>query len=227
MIEVDDLTHTLGERVVLRDVSLALDEPRIGIIGANGSGKSTLARTFNGLVRPDEGEVRVGGLAVRSHQREVRRKVGFMFTDPGSQILMPTVAEDVELSLRDLPISKAEKADRLAEVLARFGLREHADHPAQLLSGGQKQLLAFASVLVRRPEVLVCDEPSTLLDLANVLRLQRTLAALPEQVILLTHHLELLDDFDRVVVLHEGEVVADALPSVAVPHYRELMSAHA
>lgn len=227
MIEVNGVTHRLGERVVLRGVSLALSEQRIGIIGANGSGKSTLARTFNGLVRPDEGDVCVDGLDVRTQQREVRGKVGFMFTDAGSQILMPTVAEDVQLSLRDLPLSAAEKEDRLSEVLERFGLRHYADHPAQLLSGGQKQLLAFASVLVREPDVLVCDEPSTLLDLANVLRLRRTLEALPEQVVLLTHHLDLLDDFDRVVVLHEGQVEADAPPIEAVAHYRDLMSAYA
>lgn len=227
MIQLRGVTHTLGERVVLRDVSLTLEERRIGIIGANGSGKSTLARTFNGLVRPEVGEVRVDGLDVRRESKEVRRKVGFMFTDAGSQILMPTVAEDVRLSLRDLPMSSEKKQARLTEVLERFGLSEHADHPAQLLSGGQKQLLAFASVLVRRPDVLVCDEPSTLLDLANVLRLQRTLAGLPEQVILLTHHLDLLADFDRVVVLHEGRVEADGPPAAAIGAYRELMSAHA
>lgn len=225
MIEVDHVSHRLGERVVLDDISLRLSEHRIGIIGANGSGKSTLARTFNGLVRPDEGRVRVDGLDVREHEREVRRTVGFMFTDAGAQILMPTVAEDIRLSLRDLPIPAEQKDVRLTEVMAEFGLDEHADHPAQLLSGGQKQLLAFASVLVREPEILVCDEPSTLLDLGNVLRLQRTLAARSEQVVLLTHHLELLDDFDRVVVLHEGRVVADAAPAEAVATYRELMGA--
>lgn len=224
MIEIDGVTHTLDRRVVLREVTLTLAEHRVGIIGANGSGKSTLARTFNGLVLPDEGDVRVDGLDMRTHTREVRRMVGFMFTDAGSQILMPTVAEDIDLSLRDLSISDEEKGDRRSEILARFGLDGHADHPAQMLSGGQKQLLAFASVLVREPEILVCDEPSTLLDLANVLRLQRTLAGLPEQVILLTHHLELLADFDRVVVLHEGEVVADGEPGDSIERYRTLMA---
>ncbi|WP_018155252.1 energy-coupling factor ABC transporter ATP-binding protein [Demetria terragena] len=224
MIELDAVSHRLGERAVLRDVSLQLDEDRIGVIGANGSGKSTLARTFNALVVPDEGEVRVNGLDVRKRARDVRRQVGFMFTDAGSQILMPTVAEDIQLSLRDLPMSKAQKDARSREVLDRFGLQDHADHPAQLLSGGQKQLLAFASVLVRDPQILVCDEPSTLLDLANVLHLQHTLADLPMQVILLTHHLELLDDFDRVVVLDEGQVVADGKPAHAVTFYRDLMA---
>lgn len=227
MIELDRVSHRLGERPVLRDITLTLAERRVGIIGANGSGKSTLARTFNGLVSPDEGEVRAGGLDPRRQQREVRRAVGFMFTDASAQILMPTVAEDVALSLRDLPISAQEKETRLRETLDFFGLADHSDQPAQLLSSGQKQLLAFAGVLVRRPEILVCDEPSTLLDLANVLRLQRTLAELPQQVVLLTHHLELLDDFDRVVVLDEGRVVADDAPAPAVAEYRRLMGVRA
>ena len=227
MIELDHVSHRLGERPVLRDITLTLAERRVGIIGANGSGKSTLARTFNGLVSPDEGEVRAGGFDPRRQQREVRRSVGFMFTDASAQILMPTVAEDVALSLRDLPISAQEKETRLRETLDFFGLADHSDQPAQLLSSGQKQLLAFAGVLVRRPEILVCDEPSTLLDLANVLRLQRTLAELPQQVVLLTHHLELLDDFDRVVVLDEGRVVADDTPAAAVAEYRRLMGVRA
>ena len=113
---------------------------------------------------------------------------------------------------------------RVAEVLDRYGLAGHADHPAHLLSGGQKQLLALASVLVVDPDILVMDEPTTLLDLRNAQTTAAVVAGLPQQVILLTHHLDLLDGFDRVLVFDEGRVVCDDLPAEAVRHYRKLMS---
>ena len=108
-------------------------------------------------------------------------------------------------------------------MLSRFGLDGHADHPAHLLSGGQKQLLALASVLVTEPALIVLDEPTTLLDLRNAALIAELVNGLDEQVVLLTHHLELLDGFDRVLVFDEGRLVADAAPDAAVDHYRALM----
>lgn len=100
MIRLDRVSVVLTGRPVLRDVSLDLDEPRVALIGPNGSGKSTLARLLNGLVLPTEGTVTVDGLDTRREGRAVRRRVGFVFTDPDSQIVMPTVAEDVAFSLK-------------------------------------------------------------------------------------------------------------------------------
>jgi biotin transport system ATP-binding protein len=168
--------------------------------------------------------VRVDGLETRRSGRQVRRKVGFCFTDPDAQIVMPTVAEDVAFGLRRRGLSKAETADRVAAALASYGLAHHADHPAHLLSGGQKQLLALASVLVTEPAVLVMDEPTTLLDLRNARMIADVVERLPQQVLLVTHHLDLLDGFDRVLVFDEGRLVCDDSPSVAVAYYRELMS---
>lgn len=228
MIRLDDVHHAYDERPVLRGITAELSERRIGIIGANGSGKSTLARTFNGLVVPDSGTVETLGLDVRAKRTEVRRRVGFMFADASAQIVMPTPAEDVALSLRPPGRSRrggpdrAEVSRRVAEILEEFGLAEHADAPAQLLSSGQKQMLAFASVLVTDPEILVCDEPTTLLDLRNVLTVRDRLAALEQQVILLTHHLDMLDDFDRVLVMDDGAVVHDGPPAESIAFYREL-----
>jgi biotin transport system ATP-binding protein len=228
LIEVDRVTHAYGDgaarRTVLRDVSVTLSEPRIGIIGANGSGKSTFVRMLNGLVVPAEGTVRVDGLDTRRHGREVRRKVGFCFTDPDAQIVMPTVAEDVAFGLRRRGLSRTEVAARVHETLAAYGLAGHADHPAHLLSGGQKQLLALSSVLVTDPDVLVLDEPTTLLDLRNAAVVQRVVRDLPHQVVLVTHHLDLLEGFDRVLVFDEAQLVYDGLPDAAVKHYRELMT---
>lgn len=223
-IVFDGVTHAYGDRPVLRDVSLTLSERRIGVVGANGSGKSTLARMINGLVLPDRGAVRVHGLDTRRATRKVRRRVGFVFTDPDRQILMPTVAEDIELSLSRHGLSRDERAARTRRVLDRFGLAGHADHPAHLLSGGQKQLLALAAVLVTEPGIVVADEPTTLLDLRNTAMLRGAFATLDTQLIVVTHDLTVVDDFDRVIVLDEGEVVADDVPAVALSAYRRLMS---
>jgi biotin transport system ATP-binding protein len=223
VIEIRGVTHRYGSRVVLRDVDLRLAERRIGIVGANGSGKSTLARLLNGLVVPSEGSVAVDGLDTRDEGAAVRRRVGFVFTDPDAQIVMPTVAEDVAFSLRRSGLDRAARAARVAEVLESFGLAGHADHAAHLLSGGQKQLLALAAVLVTEPAVLVCDEPTTLLDVRNARRVAQLLTGLPQQVVLVTHHLEQLDGFDRVLVVDGGRVVADAPPAQALAAYSVLV----
>jgi biotin transport system ATP-binding protein len=216
--------HRFGDRAVLDDIDLVLTERRIGIVGANGSGKSTLARMINGLVKPTDGSVTLDGLDTTAKGREVRRRVGFVFTDPDNQIVMPTVAEDVAFSLRRKGFSKQEIADRVRESLGRFGLAGHADHPTHLLSGGQKQLLALAAVLITGPDVIVADEPTTLLDLRNSRMVNDLLAGLDEQVVLVTHHLHLLAGFDRVVVLDAGRIVADGTPAQAVETYTGLLT---
>jgi len=228
LIELAGVGHAYGagssELVVLRDLDLRLTEQRIGVIGANGSGKSTFARLLNGLVQPSTGQVRIDGLETRRDGRAVRRKVGFVFTDPDAQIVMPTVAEDIAFGLRRRGLNQREVAQRVDASLATSGLGGHRDHPAHLLSGGQKQLLALASVLVTQPEVLVLDEPTTLLDLANTRRMEETIKALPQQVVLVTHHLDLVDCFDRVLVFDDGRVVCDGEPANAVAHYRGLVT---
>lgn len=228
MIEVSGVSHAYGEqssrRVVLRDVSVTLEEQRVGVIGANGSGKSTFVRMLNGLVVPTAGTVRVDGLDTRKDARAVRRRVGFCFTDPDAQIVMPTVREDIAFGLRRRGLDRAEVAQRVDEALSAYGLTGHADHPAHLLSGGQKQLLALAAVLVTEPRVLVLDEPTTLLDLRNAVRIAQVVKQLDQQVLLVTHHLDLLDDFDRVLVFDDTRLVYDGSPGHAVRHYRRLMT---
>ncbi|MAU83557.1 ABC transporter ATP-binding protein [Gordonia sp. Z-3] len=224
MIEFRGVGHAYEGRVVLDDIDLTLSERRIGIIGANGSGKSTLARMINALVVPDRGSVTVNGIDAAREKRRVRKEVGFIFSDPDRQIIMPTVIEDIELSLTRTVRDRAERSARAAAVLAQFGLADHADHPAHRLSGGQKQLLALASVLVTGPSVLVADEPTTLLDLRNSAMLRTVFTTLDEQLVVLTHDLDMVADYDRVIVLDEGRVVADDEPAAAVAAYRRLMT---
>lgn len=221
-IRFDAVSHRYGDRPVLRDITLTLTERRIGIVGANGSGKSTLARMINGLVQPTSGTVTVDDLDVARRGRDVRARVGFVFTDADTQIVMPTVAEDVAFSLKRSGLSKDERALRTERTLRRFGLADLADHPAHLLSGGQKQLLALAAVLVREPQIVVADEPTTLLDLRNARLIGSLLTDLPQQVVVVTHDLDLVADFDRVVVIDDGRVAHDDVPGIALPFYRAL-----
>lgn len=208
-----------GDRVVLEPTTLTLTEQRIGVIGANGSGKSTLARLLNGLVTPTAGRVLVDGLDVARRGREVRRRVGFVFTDPAAQLVMPTCVEDVELSLRRHESSSDVRRTRALTVLDRFGLRDHAHDSVHGLSGGQKQLLALAGVLAVEPAVVVADEPTTLLDLANTRRVGDLLLGLDQQVVLVTHDLDLARRCDRVLVVADGGVRFTGFPDEAVDAY--------
>lgn len=207
---------------ILGETTVTLTEQRVAVIGANGSGKSTLARLLNGLVQPSTGRVRIDGLDTSSDGAAVRRRVGFVFTDPEAQLVMPTVGEDVALSLRRTELSARERRTEALEILDRYGLRSLADVSVHALSGGQKQLLAIAGVLATDPSVLVADEPTTLLDLRNTERIADLLFSLPQQLVLVTHDLGLAERCDRALVVDAAAVVYDGDAGPAVAHYRRL-----
>lgn len=213
-----------GEVTILAPTTLNLTERRVAVIGANGSGKSTLARLVNGLVLPTSGYVRVNGLDSHDDGRAVRRQVGFVFSDADSQLVMPTPLEDVALSLRRLRLGRREREDRAREILDRFHLAHLADVSVHALSGGQKQLLALAGVLATEPQVLVCDEPTTLLDLRWRTHVNDLLAGLDQQVVHVTHDLDAAARADRVLVVDQGQVVCDGDAATAVAFYRDLMT---
>jgi len=214
-----------GDLTVLEPTTLALGERRIGIIGANGSGKSTMARMINGLVEPTSGHVLVDGRDVADDGREVRKRVGFVFTQPDSQLVMPTVVEDVMLSLRRVEKDKNARKARALEVLGTIGLADKADVTVHALSGGQKQLLALAGVLATDPDVVVADEPTTLLDLRNTIAVADRLFSMRQQLVLVSHDLDLMDRCDRVLVVDSARVVFDGSAAHAVEHYRGLVRA--
>lgn len=209
-------------KTILDAVTLNLHERRVAVVGANGSGKSTLLRLTNGLATATSGRVLVDGIDVGRRPSEARRRVGFVFTDPLSQLVMPTPAEDVELSLRRTLRDRAARRARALAILDERGVAHLADASAYDISGGERQLVALASVLAVEPSVLVLDEPTTLLDLRNRQALRRTLDALPQQILLATHDLELARDADRVLVLEAGRVAFDGQPEAALERYREL-----
>ena len=212
-----------GEDVrILEPVTCTLSEPRVSVIGPNGSGKSTLVRLINGLALPDRGVVRVNGLDTVTDGPAVRRQVGFVFTDPDAQLVMPTVVEDVLLSLRRLGLSAADRRARALGLLARYQLDHLADVSVHALSGGQKQLLALASVLATEPRILVCDEPTTLLDLRWRRNVDELLDSLEQQTVIVTHDLDAALRADRTLVVDSARVVFDGAPAEAVAFYRAL-----
>lgn len=222
-IQFSDVSVSYDGRPILENINLQLTEQRIGIIGANGGGKSTLIRLINGLGAPTTGTVTVDGLDVATQGRDVRRRVGFVFSDAENQIVMPNVRDDVAFSLRRLKLSRPERNRRVTEILKRFHLTEHADKSPHVLSGGQKQLLALAAVLVIEPDVVIADEPTTLLDLKNRKALRKEFDTLTQQLIVVTHDLDFLDGFERVLCIDNHRVTADGTPEEVITYYRKLM----
>ncbi|WP_448855361.1 energy-coupling factor ABC transporter ATP-binding protein [Corynebacterium camporealensis] len=223
-INFQNVSVAYEDATILRDINVLLTENRIGIIGANGGGKSTFVRLINGLGEATSGTVTVDGQDVAKHGSDIRRKVGFVFSDAENQIVMPTVRQDIAFSLKRFKLGK-EKVQKLVDAsLHRFGLYDHADQSPHTLSGGQKQLLALAAVTVLDPQLIIADEPTTLLDLRNRDRIKKEFAQLDQQVIVVTHDLEFLDDFDRVLCIDQGQIVADGRPAEVIDFYRNLMS---
>lgn len=225
LIEFRKAAVTYDGEPVLQPLTVSLAEQRIGIIGSNGSGKSTTVRMINGLIEPTSGEVLYDGLSPQSDGKEIRKRVGFVFSDAESQIVMPRVADDVAFSLRRFKLQRDEVRRRVTEALDRFELADRAEHSPHTLSGGEKQMLALASVLVIQPDTIIADEPTTLLDLRNRRRIVRELLALQQQLIVVTHDLGMLREFERVLVIDDGSLVFDGDPNDAIEFYTDLMDA--
>ena len=223
-IEFTSVSVAFDDTVVLEDINLTLTEQRIGIIGQNGGGKSTLTRLINGLGEPSEGTVTVDQMDVAKQGKKVREKVGFVFSDAENQIVMPNVRDDVAFSLRRFKLPKHERLARVDATLERFGLAEFAERSPHTLSGGQKQLLALAAVMVIDPILIIADEPTTLLDLRNRDRIRREFARLEQQLLVVTHDLEFLRDFDRVICIDDHHIAADGRPAEVIDFYQDLMA---
>jgi len=211
-----------GERRALHPLDLAITERRVGVVGANGSGKSTFSRLLNGLLVPSEGVVEVLGLDSAREGKALRRRVGFLFQNPDNQIVYPTVGEDVAFGLKARGLGRAEAEARVGAALGRYGLAGFEDRLVHELSGGERQMVALAGVMALDPELLVLDEPTTLLDLRNKGRVMRAVTEADCAVVMVTHDLDLLDGFERVLVFDEGRLVADGPPHEAIGRYRSL-----
>lgn len=233
-----------GHRRILKDVSLRFTAKRTAVLGLNGSGKSTLLGLFNGLTHPDEGIVRVNGVdtleapsrgstgarghsqGARGHSQGAFEGVGMLFAQPEAQLIMPTVAEDIDLSLRRAAavegsaLSGEQRRERIRELLRERGLERLEDQSVFTLSGGEKQLVALTSVLAARPQILLLDEPTTLLDLRNRARLLKHLESLDQMLVLSTHDLDLAASCDEAVIIHDGRLLAQGDAEQLVQQYR-------
>lgn len=220
-----DLTVRLGDREVVRNATFEVTARTVAVVGDNGSGKSTLARAIAGLVRRSAGELEVLGRDPDRDAAALRRRVALVLSDPDAQILMPTVAEDVSLSLRAEKLSRAERAARVAAALTRFGLSDLADRPAHDLSGGQKQLLALCGAFVRAPDLVVADEPTAFLDGRNARTVaDHLLADTGHALVLVTHDLALARRCAQALLVEDGRVVASGSAVDVVAEYETALA---
>lgn len=221
-IRFSDCSVKFKAHVALDRFSLSLSERRIGIVGLNGSGKTTFAKLINGLVKPSTGAVSLDGLDTVKDAGAVLKRAGFIFQNPAQQLIMPQVREDIVFGLKAHGCDAAEAAQRAEAALARFGISALGDRRVHELSGGELQLAAIASVTATGPDVLIFDEPVNQLDLKNRARVVEAIRALPEHAIVISHDLPLVEDFDRVLVFHEGRIAFDGAPLPAIARYREI-----
>ncbi|MGO6881738.1 energy-coupling factor ABC transporter ATP-binding protein [Rhizobium ruizarguesonis] len=220
-IRFEEAGVSFGARVALQPLTLGISGKRIGVIGLNGSGKTTFARLINGLTKPSVGRVTVNGRDI-SDEKTAVADVGFIFQSPQNQIILPIVKDDIAFGLKRRGLTKAEIEAKVEGVLARFGAEALADRRAHELSGGELQVAALCSVLATGPGILILDEPTNQLDLKNRALVEGIIAGLPESAIIITHDLELIAGFERVLLFHEGRLAADAPAAEAIARYKEI-----
>jgi biotin transport system ATP-binding protein len=218
-LHLDRVGVRLGDVEAIADATLDIDAQRVAVVGDNGSGKSTFARLLGGLVPRSTGDLRVLGLDPSRDARELRRRVALVFSNPDAQIIMPTVREDVAFSLRPERLPREESAARVAAALTRFGLVDLADRPSHDLSGGQKQLLALAGAFVRRPDLVIADEPTAYLDARNARRVADHLLEDGHRLVLVTHDLRLALRCDAAILFAGGRLRRAGDPAEVVADY--------
>ena len=235
MIKTQDLAFTYPgteDQVntrALRGVDVTIERGSfVVILGHNGSGKSTLAKTFNAVLLPSGGKVYVEGMDTMDESLllEIRRRVGMVFQNPDNQIVANVVEEDVAYAPENLGVPSAEIRKRVDDALEAVGMTQFVKHAPHLLSGGQKQRIAIAGVLAMKPECIVLDEATAMLDpfgrrevLAAVEKLNREQGI---TVVLITHHMIEAEHADRVIVMNDGLVVMDGKPREVFTRKKEL-----
>lgn len=216
----------------LDDVSLAIRKGEfVSIIGTNGSGKSTLAKHFNVLLTPSKGAVTVLGMDTKDPKNlwDIRQHVGMVFQNPDNQIVAAVVEEDVAFGPENLGVEPSEIRRRVDEALASVNMTDYALHSPGLLSGGQKQRIAIAGVLAMKPDCIVLDEPTAMLDPVGRKEVLETVHRLNKEegitIVYITHFMEEAVTSDRVVVMKNGKLLHDGTPREIfsqVPMLKEL-----
>ena len=206
-MELSGISLSRGDRPLFTDLNLSLTQRRIGLIGVNGSGKSSLLRLIKGLLKADSGRVVTQGAP------------GFVFQNPDHQLLFPTVMEELCFGLLEQGVALAECQARAQALLNRYQAPHLKTLAVHELSDGQRQLLCILAVLMDQPCAILFDEPFASLDLPTTKRLMALIQDLDQQILMATHDLSLVRDFDRVIWLHEGQVRQDGKPADVIRDY--------
>ena len=214
---------------VLKGISLEFEHGElVAVLGHNGSGKSTMAKLLNAILLPTEGKVTVAGIDTKDEEKllEIRQHVGMVFQNPDNQIVATIVEEDVAFGLENLGVPTDEMRARVDQALHAVGMYEYREHAPHQLSGGQKQRVAIAGIIAMRPDCIVLDEPTAMLDPQGRKEVMRTIKLLNRDygitVILITHEMDEAAQCDRVVVIDHGEVHMDAPPAKVFSHVQEM-----
>ena len=225
IIEVKNVTYEYTDEektfAAVKNLSLNIERGSFTVIlGHNGSGKSPLAKMLNGLNKPTSGDVFADGINTKDEKTEieVKRKVGMVFQNPDNQIIASIVEEDVAFGPENLGIPPKEIEKRVEDALKAVDMWEFRKSTPHHLSGGQKQRIAIAGIIAMQPECLVLDEPTAMLDPKGRAEIISTLHRLNRDmgitVVLITHYMEEAENADRVIVMNDGEIIADDKPKV-------------
>lgn len=221
IINVKNVTYTYDDedqRPALKGVSFSINKGEwVAIIGPNGSGKSTLAKTVNGLIEPDSGEVAVGGLELNEKNVwSIREMVGMVFQNPDNQFVGSTVQDDVAFGLENLGIPREEMLERVRTALEKVNMLEFAEREPARLSGGQKQRVAIAGIVALRPDIMILDEATSMLDPQGREEVLRTVKEVKEQenlsVLSITHDIDEAAAANRVLVMRDGQMIQEGTP---------------
>lgn len=224
-IQLVGASVALSGKPILHDVSLSLTERRIGIVGRNGSGKTTLLRLLAGLIAPTSGSVTISGLDPVRDRRAMLAAVGILFQNPDHQILFPTVDEELAFGLIQIGATRTAAAQAVAALLQAEGRSHWSGVPVTSLSHGQRHYLCLLAILAMQPATVLLDEPFAGLDLPTQARLSRRLAALPHQIITISHDPAAVAGADRVVWLEAGRVVGDGPADPVLAAFAQAMAA--
>ena len=218
VIETVDLTFGYEDKEVLKGIDLKIEKGKFtAILGRNGSGKSTLAKHFNAILLPEGGTVLVCKMDTKDEKRlyDIRKKVGMVFQNPDNQIVATTVEEDVAFGLENLGIEREKMVKKVEKALKEVGMYEKRKSAPHNLSGGQKQRVAIAGIIAMKPEIVVFDEPTAMLDPKGRKEVMEAVGRLKElgiTTVLITHYMDEAARADRICVIDGGRLVIDSTP---------------
>ena len=214
---------------VLKKVNLNIEKGEfVAVLGHNGSGKSTLAKHLNAILLPGGGSVSVFGIDTKLQDKlfTIRQNIGMVFQNPDNQIVATVVEEDVAFAPENLGVPQPEIRKRVDDALKAVGMYEFRKHAPHLLSGGQKQRIAIAGIIAMRPECIVLDEPTAMLDPKGRREVMETIKKLNKEenitIVLITHYMDEAAAADRVVVMDDGTVIMDAPPKKVFSNVQKL-----